>query len=210
MLSLLALVSCSAPDDGNNFVIEGQLVVDRPIKDSTQLFLVPMYGPHPRPVDSVYLDPTGKFRFEGNVEQMATLRLGWRQRYGVEELLVCTEPGTTHVTLGAESRAEGTPQNDSLQQWKEHIAHMRQQCQSFRAIFNMTHDTAQFKADVDQARAELGDYTYRMLTGMGRQKSSMFINSHFVGSLDSLRRAELNTLLCDTTDYTKPQPGFRR
>ena len=37
---------------------------------------------------------------------------------GNENLLVITEPGETYVTIGPVSSSRGTPQNDSLQVWK--------------------------------------------------------------------------------------------
>lgn len=206
------LVGCSAPEDPNTFVIEGQLVCseDKPIADSTILYLVPVKGPHPRPVDSVYVCKDGRFRFEGNVEQMAVLRLAWRVRYGTQELLVCTEPGTIHVTLGEKSSSYGTPQNDSLQAWKERTESFRSTFESFRQIWKMDHDTVTYRKRMDEETAALGLQNYQMLKGMGRTTASIFINKMMGGKLDSLKRAELNALLIDTIDYSKPQPGFRK
>ena len=150
--------------------------------DSALLFLVPMEGPHPRPVDSVFVAADGKFEFRGNVEQMAVLRLAWRQRYGTQELLVVTEPGVTEVILDSISSSHGTPQNDALQQWKE----------------------------AREARLANGDYNYEFLKSQGRNTLTVFLNKMIGSSLDSLHRAELNELLRDTVDRSQPQPGFRR
>jgi len=210
VLALLSMFACQQTSDDCVFEIDGQLKTSEPIEDSTLVFLVPMYGAHPRPVDSVYMDQSGHFRFEGNVEQMATLRLHWRKRYGVQDLVVCTEPGTIHVTLGEQSYSAGTPQNDSLQQWKEHLEALHAKVASFRTILSMTHDTAQFKSALSVAQEEIGEYQYHMMKGMGRNSVSMFINSHFAGKIDSLRREELRALFNDSTDYTKPMPGFRK
>ena len=180
-------ISCNSSQSHNEPLADGEFLIKGQLKaehsDSTLLYLVPMEGPHPRPVDSVFIMNDGKFEFRGNVEQMAVLRLTWHQRYGTQELLVVTEPGITEVILDSISSSHGTPQNDALQQWKEH---------------REAHHTEQ------------GDYNYQFLKGQGRNTLSIFLYKLVGSSLDSIRRAELNELLRDTVDRTKPQPGFRR
>lgn len=196
-------------DQGDDtFVIEG--TVSGKDLDGAILFLVPMYGPHPRPVDSVLLESDGHFRFEGNVEQMAKLTLDWHHRYGVQELIVCTEPGTTHVVLDSISSAEGTPQNNLLQQWKERL-------QSFNMdLYRVSMMKRQGAPDEitgplrDSIRVAMGEFNYKLLSEAPRQSATIFMNKMFNGELDSLRRAELKEKLLDTTDYSLPQPGFRK
>ena len=58
------------------------------------------------------------FEFRGTEEKMADIRIERFKRLGNENLLVITEPGETYVTIGPVSSSRGTPQNDSLQVWK--------------------------------------------------------------------------------------------
>ena len=206
------MVSCSLsqkaeePLNEGEFLIKGQLMADRP--DSALMFLVPMEGPHPRPVDSVFITGDGKFEFRGNVEQMAVLRLAWRQRIGTQELLVVTEPGITEVVIDSISSSYGTPQNEALQQWKEKREKYSQEMQ---AIFQKyPANDPRNKVLKDSLRNADNDYNYQFLKNLGRNTLSIFLNKMIGGSLDSLRRAELNELLRDTIDRTQPQPGFRK
>ena len=211
--ALLALsASCSdnreAPLEPGEFLIEGRLPANR--YDSAVLYLVPMQGPQPRPVDSVFVNADGTFSFRGNVEQMAVLRLDYHYRFGIQELLVVTEPGHTKVILDSVSSSEGTPQNDALQKWKEH----QEKVSSAGVMLNKLRkqvgsDGEELIAKCDSVRQEAGEFNYQWLKSVGRKTVSIFINKIYSGKLDSTRRAELNELLIDTVDYTKPQPGFR-
>lgn len=214
--SLSAICSCTSKQTDTsetitpgNFVIEGTLPANR--YDSACLYLVPMQGPHPRPVDSVFVNADGKFRFEGNVEQMAVLRLSMHQRYGTQDLLVCTEPGLTRVVLDSISYcAEGTPQNIALQQWKDRMAQYMQDSRFYAQLRQSGAPEDQVKQFEDSIRTSMGNDLYDMLKSMGRTTASIFINKMRNGKIDSLRVAELNELLKDTTDWNLPQPGFRR
>lgn len=212
--SLSMLASCSKNDSTpqpaeGEFLITGQLPAER--FDSAILYLVPMEGPHPRPVDSVFIGQDGKFMFSGNVEQVAVLRVEMYRRIGIQDLLVVTEPGVTHVTLDSVSSAYGTPQNEALQQWKEwREAMSRKQIDLATLRKKVGKDSEQYTTAHTQLRAEQGEFNYQFLKGLGRQTVSIFLYKMFMGDLDSLRHAELDVLLKDTTDYTQPQPGFRR
>lgn len=199
-----------APLSEGEFRIIGQLPAER--FDSACIYLVPMLGPHPRPVDSVFVGRDGSFCFEGNVEQMAVLRLGWRQRYGTQELLVVTEPGTINVTLDSISSGCGTPQNDSLQLLKERLAVYNNNVAVLRQKSRAgVIDTATFRVTFQEMRAEMGNYNYRLIKNLGNTTLARFIfRQMFSGSLTNEKREELNELLVDTTDYKLPQPGFRR
>lgn len=192
------------------FVIEGQMPAEK--FDSACLYLVPMLGPHPRPVDSVFVGKDGKFRFEGNVEQMAVLRLDYHWRVRVQDLLVVTEPGVTHVMLDSISSGYGTPQNDSLQSIKERLeVYGRRTKELIRLRNQHLLDSASYAEASLQLREEQGNWYYRMFKNIGPTTLSRFVfNQMFSGKLDDERRDELKELLKDTTDYSKPQPGFRR
>lgn len=213
--SLATICSCTSKEKtqtaitAGNFVIEGTLPANR--YDSACLYLVPMRGPHPRPVDSVFINADGKFRFEGNVEQMAVLRLNMRQRYGVQDLLVCTEPGLTRVVLDSVSSCiNGTPQNQTLQQWKDRMQQYSVDNAKLRQLRNDGAPDKIFSHYSDSIREAMGNDLYNMLISQGRNTATIFINTMRNGKIDSLRVAELDELLKDTTDWNLPQPGFRK
>lgn len=214
--SLAAVCSCTSKENTQtteitpgNFVIEGSLPANR--FDSACLYLVPMQGPHPRPVDSVFIKADGKFRFEGNVEQIAVLRVDMHHRMGLQDLLVCTESGLTRVVLDSVSNCiEGTPQNQILQQWKDR---MQQYSADNMHLAQMRNAGA--PADVvsfysDSIREAMGNDLYDLLMSQGRKTATVFINKMRNGKIDSTRVAELNELLKDTIDWSLPQPGFHK
>ncbi len=90
--------------------------------NGVQIFLVPLHDQSASMVDSVVIrDNRFEFKGHGKMRQewMADLRIDKSHRMGHENLLVVTEPGDIYVTIGKESSGYGTPQNDSLQVWKE-------------------------------------------------------------------------------------------
>ena len=106
------LASCS---QNNGYVIYG--TVSNPDLEGAQVFLVPLENATKETVDSVYIHDQ-MFEFRGTEERVAEIRIEMYKRYGNENLLVVTEPGETFVTIGEVSSSRGTPQNDSLQVWK--------------------------------------------------------------------------------------------
>lgn len=69
-------------------------------------------------VDSVVVT-NGKFAFQSEPGEMKIIRIDYRYRTGVEDLLVVMEPGNLEVIIDSISSGKGTPQNDTLQAWKE-------------------------------------------------------------------------------------------
>ena len=106
------LASCSR---SNEYVIYG--TVSNPDLEGAQVFLVPLENTVKETIDSVYIK-NQMFEFRGTEEKMADIRIERFKRLGNENLLVITEPGETYVTIGPVSSSRGTPQNDSLQVWK--------------------------------------------------------------------------------------------
>ena len=89
--------------------------------DGKKIFLVPMFGLQDAAhVDSVVIKD-GKFEFTADTTEMKVIRVDYHYRDGVQDLLVVSEPGDIKVTVGANSISGGTPQNDSLQVWKDQI-----------------------------------------------------------------------------------------
>ena len=90
--------------------------------DGKRIFLVPFEGVR----DSTTVDSTvinnGKFEFISDSAEMKIIRLDYHFRRGTQDLLVITEPGDVDVFIGQVSHGGGTPQNDSLQVWKDGLA----------------------------------------------------------------------------------------
>lgn len=109
---IVLLASCAKDKE---YVIYG--TVSNPDLEGAQVFLVPLENAVKETIDSVYIH-NQSFEFRGTEEKMAEIRIERFKRYGNENLLVVTEPGETFVTIGQVSSGRGTPQNDSLQVWK--------------------------------------------------------------------------------------------
>ena len=90
--------------------------------EGKRIFVVPMYGPKTAEyVDSMEIT-NGKFHFTKDFTkdtmQMYQIVLDYHYRMGVQPLIIVGEPGTVKITIDTISHAVGTPQNDSLEQWK--------------------------------------------------------------------------------------------
>ncbi|SFO45688.1 DUF4369 domain-containing protein [Prevotella sp. tf2-5] len=87
--------------------------------EGKRIFLVPFSGPATaETVDSIEIKD-GKFEFTPDSMQMYKILLDYHYRFGTQPLIVVAEPGEIKVTIDTISSAVGTPQNDSLQVWKE-------------------------------------------------------------------------------------------
>lgn len=106
------LASCS---QSSEYVIYG--TVSNPDLEGAKVFLVPLENAVKENIDSTYIRNQA-FEFRGTQERMADIRIERYKRFGNENLLVVTEPGELYVTIGQVSSGRGTPQNDSLQVWK--------------------------------------------------------------------------------------------
>lgn len=94
--------------------------------DGKTIYLVPVLGPHDAShVDSATIS-NGRFRFAVDSAEVKVIRVGYRYRENIEDLLVVSEPGTVKAHIGKISSCGGTPQNDSLQAWKEQMEQFRQ------------------------------------------------------------------------------------
>lgn len=87
--------------------------------EGKKIFLVPVDGPATmETVDSVVIT-NGKFAFQSEPGEMKSIRIDFRYRTGVEDLLLVMEPGDVEVIIDTISSGKGTPMNDTLQLWKE-------------------------------------------------------------------------------------------
>ncbi len=96
--------------------IHGTLPSDK--WDGQYIFFVPQYDKNIIGVDSTKI-VGHEFDFETTKQALYDIRLSWRTRYGIQNLLMATEPGLVSVTLDSISHGGGAPINDSLEAWKE-------------------------------------------------------------------------------------------
>lgn len=147
------LASCGRRDE---YRIHGRVTSNE--LEGVQIFLVPVGHEEPEHVDSVRIH-NHEFQFRGREHWMCTLRLDRYHRDKGQNLLVASEPGDIYVIIGPDSSGGGTPQNDSLQVWKElTIASNRQHTELYNAGM---------KAQADSARRVYRNRTRRMALALG-------------------------------------------
>ena len=128
--------SCQNANDGKCH-IEGSVNGEQ--YEGKRIFIVPLYGKKTAEyVDSMEIT-NGKFHFTKDSMQMYNILIDYHYRMGLQPLLVVGEPGTIQVIIDSVSHAVGTPQNDSLEQWKvrteihnAQLAKMRQNIMDLR------------------------------------------------------------------------------
>ena len=114
-----------------------------------KIFLVPMTRPATmETVDSMVV-ADGKFEFTADTGDLRAIRIDYHYRTGVQDLLVVTEPGDLVVNIDSISSCKGTPQNDSLQAWKERTERFNMECQPFM----IDGRNAEKKGDITTAEA---------------------------------------------------------
>lgn len=100
--------------------------------EGKKIFLVPVTRPATaETVDSVVIT-NGKFEFTADTCDLRVIRVDYHFRVNVQDLLVVTEPGDLTVIIDSISSCKGTPQNDSLQVWKERTQRFNMECTPFR------------------------------------------------------------------------------
>ena len=118
VVSMVVMAGCQSPNK-QLCRIHGKMESGR--WDGKKIFLVPMFGLQDAAhVDSVVIKD-GTFEFAVDTVEMKVSRVDYHYRDGVQDLLVVSEPGDIEVTIGANSITSGTPQNDSLQVWKDQM-----------------------------------------------------------------------------------------
>ncbi len=162
LFTLSLLLGCQQANDGMCH-IEG--TVNGEQYEGKRIFLVPNSGPATmETVDSMEIKD-GKFHFEPDSMQMYKILLDYHFRFGLQPLLVVGEPGTIHVTIDSISHATGTPQNDSLEQWKVQTEiHNRQMGLMRRNIAGLKKQGDSVQANYIQQRADSFHLVYKNYT----------------------------------------------
>lgn len=118
---LIALVaaSCSMADEGEYLTINGTI---DPSFDGFNMYFRPQPFPTADIVDSCKIK-NGKFSFKilADTLSVGDVVLSFSSMQRVEPVLVAVEPGTLMMEIGKDSRAWGTPLNDTLAVWKSFI-----------------------------------------------------------------------------------------
>ena len=156
VLATLVLFSCGR----NQYRIHGRVASND--LEGIQIFLVPVGHEEPENVDSVYIR-NHEFFFKGNKEWMCALRLDRYHRDKGQNLLVATEPGDIYVTIGPDSTGGGTPQNDSLQVWKDLTIQMNKE---YGKLYS-----SGLKAQADSLRSIYKQRTREMALALGEDST---------------------------------------
>jgi len=153
--------------------------------EGKKIFLKPFQGRATMEnVDSVVIKD-GKFEFVSDSSVMKVILLDYHFRDGLENLLVITEPGDLNVEIGENSHSWGTPQNDSLQQWKEskqafdkRLLMMKQESDRLR-MQGQTAKSDSLKAQTVTMRKSFNNYSRRLAADMKEGALHDFLNSMF-------------------------------
>ena len=178
---LLLFGSCQQSNDGKCH-IEG--TVNGEQYEGKRIFLVPNSGPATmETVDSMEIKD-GKFHFEPDSVQMYKILLDYHYRIGLQPLLIVGEPGTINVTIDSISHATGTPQNDSLEQWKVQTEiHNRQLGMMRKNMTELNKRGDSLQAKYIQQRADSFHLVYKNYTRQLAKNMEGSVLGDFLNSL---------------------------
>lgn len=130
--------------------------------EGKRIFLIPFYGPKTaETVDSVEIKD-GKFEFTTDTMRLYKILLDFQYRMGTQPLLVVGEPGDVKVVIDSVSHAVGTPQNDSLEQWKLRTEiHNHELAKMRRYILELQQQGDTIQAKYIQQRADSFHLVYK-------------------------------------------------
>ena len=160
--AMAMLYGCQHSNDDKCHIVG---IVNGDEYEGKQIFLVPLNGPATaETVDSMEIKD-GKFHFEPDSVQMYKILLDYHYRLGLQTLIIVGEPGTIQVTIDSVSHATGTPQNDSLEQWKVQTEmHHAQLGMMRRNIVNLMKQGDSVQAKYIQQRADSFHLVYKNYT----------------------------------------------
>ena len=145
--------------------------------DGKRIFLVPFEGVRDSTtVDSVVIE-NGKFEFTADTAEMKIIRLDYHFRKGTQDLLVITEPGDIDVFIGGVSHGGGTPQNDSLQVWKDGLAKFSEEYEKLRKK-----NKSLLKTEGKEIQKRNRAFTRAMAERMPDGIFKSYLNKYYVGS----------------------------
>ena len=178
---LLLFGSCQQSNDGKCH-IEG--TVNGEQYEGKRIFLVPNSGPATmETVDSMEIKD-GKFHVEPDSVQMYKILLDYHYRMGLQPLLIVGEPGTINVTIDSISHATGTPQNDSLEQWKiQTEIHNRQLGMMRKNMAELNKRGDSLQAKYIQQRADSFHLVYKNYTRQLAKNMEGSVLGDFLNSL---------------------------
>ncbi len=162
LTAMATIYSCQSENDGRCH-IEGTVIGEQ--YEGKRIFLVPFSGPATaETVDSMEITD-GKFQFSPDSLQMYKIILDYHFRMGVQPLIIVGEPGTITVSIDTVSHATGTPQNDSLEQWKVQTEiHNRQLGMMRKNINNLNKIGDSLQASYIKQRADSFHLVYKNYT----------------------------------------------
>lgn len=162
------LMSCNHQAD--EYRIHGTVCNDS--LEGVRIFLVPLHDESAAVVDSIEIHDR-RFEFKGHNHWMAAVRIHRAYCLSYQDLLVVTEPGDINVVIDTISYGGGTPQNDSLQMWKERtMEYNRASYWLYRAGHEATANNDTLYANfyhhqLDSVRQDYADYTHRLAANLG-------------------------------------------
>lgn len=198
-------ISCSKQPSAKVCHIHG--IMDDHTRDGKKIFLVPMVRPDSVGVDSTIIE-NGHFEFTTNKNIMAIVRVDLHSRYGTQDLLIVTEPGTVEVKIGGISSSKGTLQNDSLQAWKERTEIYRGKYlplqRSIREMLTLkdTVKARELKAQSDSLHLAYKNYTRNLAKNLKEGILHEFLGKMFPKTYQ--RKLPDGTTI--TEDADKPHP----
>jgi hypothetical protein len=192
----ITILTCCAESGKNRYKISGSLPGNT--YDNEWIYLAPLKVASAEAIDSVKVKD-GTFRFEGVVDtpEIYILRTQSLPKFKIQQLLIVLEQGTLNVSLDSVSSAQGTPQNDILQQWKE------EKMKNDNEILllskqRMDADTTP-KADLidqqyEQIKTRFSEYNYNLVKASGFNAVGSFIYEISGQSFTSEQKEELEKL----------------
>ncbi len=99
--------------------------------EGEMIYLVPFFNSNGAKIDSAVVQ-NGRFHFDGTIEgsEVCVLKFRPMMELFLDKLVVIKEPGNVWVILNRPSTAQGTPLNDSLQEWRGYQNKINQELQA--------------------------------------------------------------------------------
>ena len=179
--AMLITIGCGGKPSGACHITG---TVDDPELNGKRIFLVPLTDTRREVVDSVVIED-GKFEFYRDTLMMAKILMDYHYRMNTQTLLVVAEPGEGSVRIGTVSSAQGTPQNDSLQTWKEVTEKHNQQTLAIRNEIQEAKAkgdeavAARLKQQYDSIHLVYKNYSRRMAANMEHTVLGDFLAQQF-------------------------------